>query len=582
MTCKMPAPDSASDAESALAALFTASRFEELHTGLSIWGDAGPRGVWAPKESVLGFEIEHRSELGRWAYNDRCITRARRERRPVLGLHAGFHDLFVAVPGSDRLVLGVGPFARRWPTSVDIAQRWRAVARSSASLSDSSFSRYLSASLSVLTLDEQQYKLFEAFIVSLAELLSGRGNVERLSAEQDELKDRLLAARKCERVWESARAMLDDRTAAQWLTELARDPLAALGLKRAPKHAVVGLLRPLAQGGDPIDDALRRHAFQRHVTEAMLPKEIVVGQVGDQGLALLAAFGANGARARTALLEAVRRAGQSARDHGFRLHAGIALAAASASLPERYRSALAAADTALSRGVAVVLASDQADASTSSLAELRATLAESVAENPKLLGIRFERYVEAVVARAGYQLDATRAYLESGLDRALEPLLSSGQLDARGLRQIMLPLSGARKLTNSIVWIDAYRTAIAEVVRTLETPTAARRARSVQRALSFMREHLGESLTLPQVARVGGFGADHFSRILRRAQGQGFERLLLEMRLERARHLLTSTNLRVAQIAQLTGFKSRPHFQQAFKRNAAATPLAYRAATRKG
>ncbi|HEV8246063.1 MAG TPA: hypothetical protein VGP93_09860 [Polyangiaceae bacterium] len=42
--------------------------------------------------------------------------------------------------------------------------------------------------------------------------------------------------------------------------------------------------------------------------------------------------------------------------------------------------------------------------------------------------------------------------------------------------------------------IDAYRSAISEIERTIHGPTVARQSRSTRRALAFMREHLAESL----------------------------------------------------------------------------------------
>ncbi|HEV8247088.1 MAG TPA: AraC family transcriptional regulator, partial [Polyangiaceae bacterium] len=558
----------ASEAETSrlLAVLFTAARFKELDVGFSTWSKDGPRGLYVPQENMFGFEIEHRSELPRWAYNEECLARAQREQKPVLGKHSGFHDLFVPVPGHPDLTLVTGPFALSRPTSAEIAERWRPIARSRESLSDPSFSRYLAATLAALTLDGPYYPMFEALLTSLAKLLAGEGDLEQLHQEQDRLKDALLATRKAERIWEMARNMLDDRTAERWLTAIARDPLEALGLERAPQHAVVCLLRPISPNADPIDDALQRDAFQRAVTESALAESLVCGRVSDHGVVFLAALASQGVRARAQLTEVARRTSETARRFGFALHAGIALALPGASLPARYRAALAAADTALVRGTALVLASDRSEASHRKLGRLRAALAESSVGQPKLLVTRFERYVEAVVAHAGYQFDATRAHLEVAFNQLTEPLLASGQLDVKGLEQIEKPLSSSERLNDTLVLIEAYRSVIAELERTLLKPTTARRTRSIQRALGFMREHLSESLTLAQVAKVAGYAPDHFSRLLKQNEGLTFERLLLRVRLERARHLLTTTVMHVAQVAELTGFKSRPHFQQAFRR----------------
>jgi transcriptional regulator GlxA family with amidase domain len=97
-----------------------------------------------------------------------------------------------------------------------------------------------------------------------------------------------------------------------------------------------------------------------------------------------------------------------------------------------------------------------------------------------------------------------------------------------------------------------------------------------------MRDHLADPLTLEQVARVAGFAPDYFSRLLKRDEGLSFEACLQRIRLERSKHLLTSTRMPVGQVSQLTGFKSRTHFQQVFKRNVGLTPVAYRESTAAG
>src|SRR6185436_13016671 len=110
------------------------------------------------------------------------------------------------------------------------------------------------------------------------------------------------------------------------------------------------------------------------------------------------ALASRGARARAQLTDVARRTSETARRFGFALHTGIAPALKGTSLVARYRAALAAADTALLRGTALVLASDRPEASPRTLGRLRGALADSALTEPKLLVTRFERYVEAVVA----------------------------------------------------------------------------------------------------------------------------------------------------------------------------------------
>jgi AraC family transcriptional regulator len=91
-----------------------------------------------------------------------------------------------------------------------------------------------------------------------------------------------------------------------------------------------------------------------------------------------------------------------------------------------------------------------------------------------------------------------------------------------------------------------------------------------------MRQHLAEPLSLPAVSRVARFAPGHFARLLRRSQGVTFLRCLLRMRIDHAKHLLRSTSLNVQRIAELSGFKSRTHFQRVFRGEVGKTPIGYR------
>jgi AraC family transcriptional regulator len=68
------------------------------------------------------------------------------------------------------------------------------------------------------------------------------------------------------------------------------------------------------------------------------------------------------------------------------------------------------------------------------------------------------------------------------------------------------------------------------------------------------------------VAKRAGLSPTHFSKAFKRHTGTGFERYLLERRLEHARSLLRSTELPVYRIAAECGFTSYVHFARAFRR----------------
>src|SRR5262245_15970024 len=71
----------------------------------------------------------------------------------------------------------------------------------------------------------------------------------------------------------------------------------------------------------------------------------------------------------------------------------------------------------------------------------------------------------------------------------------------------------------------------------------------------------------------------HFSRSFRRIFGETPHQYLLSRRLERARHLLRTTDDSVAEICLAVGFTSVGSFTTTFTRHVGVSPTTYRRAT---
>jgi transcriptional regulator GlxA family with amidase domain len=158
-----------------------------------------------------------------------------------------------------------------------------------------------------------------------------------------------------------------------------------------------------------------------------------------------------------------------------------------------------------------------------------------------------------------------------------EPLLATGALDEKSFDELWTALEtsvGDEPLLGTLV--ARYRQLVADIEIAVRHPTRTRRTQGTERALSFMREHLAEPLTLGSVARVAGFAPHHFSRIFKHVQGTTFERHLQTLRLERARQMLVGTSLHVQTVSALSGFNNRVYFHRVFRDAFGMTPLSYR------
>jgi AraC-like DNA-binding protein len=86
---------------------------------------------------------------------------------------------------------------------------------------------------------------------------------------------------------------------------------------------------------------------------------------------------------------------------------------------------------------------------------------------------------------------------------------------------------------------------------------------------------------LARAAKVAGYAPQHFSRLLKKLRGQTFEELVLSLRLARAKELLSSGELAIADVAPSSGIRSLSYFHRVFRREVGVTPAAFRAAARR-
>jgi transcriptional regulator GlxA family with amidase domain len=103
-------------------------------------------------------------------------------------------------------------------------------------------------------------------------------------------------------------------------------------------------------------------------------------------------------------------------------------------------------------------------------------------------------------------------------------------------------------------------------------------ARHLLNARDLADRRYAEPLDLEALARAANVSPRHFTRSFRRAFGETPYQYLLTRRLERARHLLRTTDRSVAQVCLDVGFTSVGSFTTTFRRRVGVTPTEYRRA----
>lgn len=552
--------------------------FDELAVSAAIWlRDPWWQAIHVVVPSLQLLESELGVDIQRKRYDGHCLAQAVRQARPVVGEFRGFSDLFVPMLANQKVegVLVTGSFARARPTSTEIRERWLEMTGSHGRLGDPTFYRYVTLSLNALTLEGSLLSSFQGLMTCFAMLASGVGDPDALGAQAATHRHELRAARLAERMWITTRRAVDEE-ALQNAGVVDHGILAPFGVDRIPQGVVVGLLTPLSEQIDAVEERVRTDAFLRATGElARRRGGILVGPVGHNGVVLLT--DSDTPRAKTSSVDLIQRTTALARRFGFALHAGIADESRAEPLPTRYLAALRAAEKALSEGQNLVRAESAPRPTLARLRRLRGDLGRAVAQGPKAISARFEEYVQAVLAHSGYRIEPVRTHLDAGFERLTEPVASDGLLDEKSLSELWASIERAADAARTVAALtEAYRRIVDDLGHGLQSPTHARRDRSMRRAVSFIREHLGEPLPLDRVARAAGFAPKYFSQLFHDSEGLPFATYVHDLRIARAKELLKLSRLSVDRVGRSCGFRTRTHFHRAFRQSVGVTPMEYR------
>ena len=86
---------------------------------------------------------------------------------------------------------------------------------------------------------------------------------------------------------------------------------------------------------------------------------------------------------------------------------------------------------------------------------------------------------------------------------------------------------------------------------------------------------IDDDVSLVTLARRAHISPFHFARLFRATVGVPPHQFVLRLRLDRARALMKTGRMTLAQIAVECGFHDQPHFTRAFRRTFRQTPAAY-------
>ena len=100
--------------------------------------------------------------------------------------------------------------------------------------------------------------------------------------------------------------------------------------------------------------------------------------------------------------------------------------------------------------------------------------------------------------------------------------------------------------------------------------------RTITGITRYLQEHLAEELSLSVLAEQFHLNPQYISQLFKSEIGVGFLTYLTNIRMEKAKKLLLSTALSIAEVAEQSGYGDYRVFTKVFKKTEGVTPSQYR------
>lgn len=94
----------------------------------------------------------------------------------------------------------------------------------------------------------------------------------------------------------------------------------------------------------------------------------------------------------------------------------------------------------------------------------------------------------------------------------------------------------------------------------------------IARAVQYIENNFYRNINLEEVSQTVDMNTAYFSTMFKKHTGKKYIDYLTDLRMEKARNLITNTNLKIVNIAQMVGYNSTKHFARIYKEKYGVTP----------
>lgn len=105
---------------------------------------------------------------------------------------------------------------------------------------------------------------------------------------------------------------------------------------------------------------------------------------------------------------------------------------------------------------------------------------------------------------------------------------------------------------------------------------AERSGRIIEASKEYIKNNYSKDISLDDVSRVVNISPYYFSKIFKDGTGENFIEYLTNMRIDKAKELLSTTDYSMKEICTMVGYSEPNYFSRSFKKNVGVTPTEYK------
>jgi AraC family transcriptional regulator len=102
----------------------------------------------------------------------------------------------------------------------------------------------------------------------------------------------------------------------------------------------------------------------------------------------------------------------------------------------------------------------------------------------------------------------------------------------------------------------------------------------LQQSIAYIDDHLTENLSLKDISNVVGMSPFYFTNLFKQSTGMTAYQYVIYHRIERAKQLLRTQELSIAEVSEQVGFMSQSHFTNVFRKHTNRSPTMYQLDTK--